>query len=321
MYKSKLNMKETQKAIKILKDNFERKLAETLNLDRVSAPIIVSSKEGINDDLGIKDSALSFHVPSLNKNIEIVQSLAKWKRMALGKYGYHLYEGIYTDMNAIRIKDVIDQTHSLYVDQWDWELVIKKEDRNINFLKKVVNKIVKAIKETKVLIKNCYPILNEEIEEEVYFISSHDLVKKYPNLTLKEREREITKLHKTVFITEISPKYDLRAPDYDDWLLNGDLLVWSKTIDDAIELSSMGIRVDKKRLLIQMEESNRFDELNAKYYQQIINDEIPLTIGGGIGQSRLCLVLLEKLHIAEVQASIWNSEEHKFFQKHNINYL
>lgn len=321
MYKSKLNMKETQKAIKILKDNFERKLAETLNLDRVSAPIIVSSKEGINDDLGIKDSALSFHVPSLNKNIEIVQSLAKWKRMALGKYGYHLYEGIYTDMNAIRIKDVIDQTHSLYVDQWDWELVIKKEDRNINFLKKVVNKIVKAIKETKVLIKNCYPILNEEIEEEVYFISSHDLVKKYPNLTLKEREREITKLHKTVFITEISPKYDLRAPDYDDWLLNGDLLVWSKTIDDAIELSSMGIRVDKKRLLIQMEESNRFDELDAKYYQQIINDEIPLTIGGGIGQSRLCLVLLEKLHIAEVQASIWNSEEHEFFQKYNINYL
>ena len=224
-------------------------------------------------------------------------------------------------MNAIRIKDVIDQTHSLYVDQWDWELVIKKEDRNITFLKEIVNKIVKVIKETKALIKSYYKELTEEITEEVFFISSHDLIKKYPNLTLKERECEITKLYKTVFITEISPKYDLRAPDYDDWLLNGDLLVWSNTINDAIELSSMGIRVDKKRLLIQMKESNRQDELDAKYYKQIINDEIPLTIGGGIGQSRLCLVLLEKLHIAEVQASIWSSEEYEFFKMHNINYL
>src|SRR5690554_233280 len=321
MYKSKLSMKDTQKAIKIVKDNFERKLAETFNLDRVSAPIIVPSKEGINDDLGIKDSALSFYVETLNKNVEIVQSLAKWKRIALKKYGYHVYEGLYTDMNAIRAKDEVDQTHSLYVDQWDWELIINNSDRNLDFLKSIVNKIVKAIKETKTLIQSFYNVLTYEIKEEAFFISSYDLISMYPNLTVKEREYEITKLHKTVFIKQIGPKYDLRAPDYDDWLLNGDLLIWSDVIGDAIELSSMGIRVNKERLLLQMEESNRLDEINSKYYQQIINEELPLTIGGGIGQSRLCMVLLEKLHIAEVQASIWSEKELAFFKENKIEFL
>lgn len=321
MYKSKLNMKDTQKAIKIVKDNFEKKLAESFNLDRVSAPIIVPNKEGINDDLGIKDSALSFYVETLNRNVEIVQSLAKWKRMALKKYGYHIYEGLYTDMNAIRAKDVVDQTHSLYVDQWDWELIIKEDDRNTDFLKSIVNKIVKSIKETKTLIQSFYPSLTEDINEEVFYINSHDLIKMYPNLSVKEREYEITKIHKTVFIKQIGPHYDLRAPDYDDWLLNGDLLIWSDVIGDAIELSSMGIRVNKERLLIQMEESNRLDEMNSKYYQQIVDNELPLTIGGGIGQSRLCMVLLEKLHIAEVQASIWSERELNFFKENQIEFL
>jgi len=321
MYKSKLNMKDTQKAIKIVKDNFEKILSEIFNLDRVSAPIIVDSKDLLNDDLGIKNSALKFHVETLNKDVEIVQSLAKWKRMALHKYGYDLFEGIYTDMNAIRPLDIVDNTHSLYVDQWDWELVITDANRNMKYLKNVVTRIVKALSQTKELVSTYYPSLNEEIEKEVFFISFNELKEKYPNLSLKEREREITKIHKTVFITNIGSKEDGRAPDYDDWLLNGDILIWSSVLNDAIEISSMGIRVNKERLLIQMEKTNRLDDLNSPYYQMIINDELPLTIGGGIGQSRICMILLEKLHIAEVQASLWSDKEYKYFKKNNISYL
>lgn len=321
MYKSKLNMKETQKAIKIVKDNFENLLAKEFNLDRVSAPILVFSEEKINDDLGLKNSALKFNVDALDKSVEIVQSLAKWKRMALHKYGYDIYEGIYTDMNAIRPKDEIDYTHSLYVDQWDWELIITNDNRNIKYLKEVVRKIVKAIKRTKNLISTYYPNLDDNINEDVYFIEAQELKKKYPNLSLKERENKITKKYKTVFILKIDHKYDLRAPDYDDWNLNGDLLIYSKPLNKAIELSSMGIRVNKESLLKQMNETNRNNELNHKYYQMILNDELPLTIGGGIGQSRLCMILLEKMHIAEVQASIWSDLEYKLFKKKNINYL
>lgn len=321
MYKSKLTMKETQKAIKIVKDNFEKKLADTFNLDRVSAPLMVISNEGVNDDLGIENSALSFHIESLGKNVEIVQSLAKWKRIALKKYGYNIYEGIYTDMNAIRPLDVTDQTHSLYVDQWDWELVITKEDRTIKYLKKVVEKIVLAIKDTKKLVKTYYPNLTNKINEKVFFISSEDLKNTYPNLNLDDREKAITQIYKTVFVTNIGKNEDNRAPDYDDWLLNGDLLIWSEELNNAIELSSMGIRVDKERLLIQMKEANREEDLDKLYYQMILNDELPLTIGGGIGQSRLCMVLLEKSHIAEVQASIWSEKEHKYFKDNKILYL
>lgn len=321
MYKSKLNMKDTQKAIKIVKDNFEKILSEIFNLDRVSAPIIVDSKDLLNDDLGIKNSALKFHAETLNKDVEIVQSLAKWKRMALHKYGYDIFEGIYTDMNAIRPLDIVDNTHSLYVDQWDWELVITDANRNMKYLKNVVTRIVKALSQTKELVSTYYPSLNEEIEKEVFFISFNELKEKYPNLSLKEREREITKIHKTVFITNIGSKEDGRAPDYDDWLLNGDILIWSSVLNDAIEISSMGIRVNKERLLIQMEKTNRLDDLNSPYYQMIINDELPLTIGGGIGQSRICMILLEKLHIAEVQASLWSDKEYKYFKKNNISYL
>ncbi|VEU81295.1 aspartate--ammonia ligase [Haploplasma axanthum] len=327
MYKSKLTMKETQKAIKIVKDNFEKELSKKLNLDRVSAPIIVESNKGINDDLGIKNSALNFHIKTLGYNVEIVQSLAKWKRMALKKYGYNLYEGIYTDMNAIRPLDITDKTHSIYVDQWDWELVIDRKDRNEDFLEEIVKKIVKALKETKDLVRKSYQELKDEIKEEVFFIDASDLYDLYPNSNDKERERLITKEHKTVFIKKIGKKFengmihDLRAADYDDWNLNGDILIWSEILDDAIEISSMGIRVDKDSLLEQLEEVNREEDINTLYHKMILNEELPLTIGGGIGQSRLCMLLLEKTHIAEVQASIWNDDEMEYFAKNKIDYL
>lgn len=327
MYISKLTMKDTQKAIKIVKDNFENKLAETLNLDRVSAPILVESNKGINDDLGIKNSALNFYIDTLDYNVEIVQSLAKWKRIALNRYGYLLGEGIYTDMNAIRPKDIVDQTHSLYVDQWDWELVISRNDRTTDFLKTIVRKIMKVLVDTKELVRLKYPDLKEVIKEDIYFIDSEDLDNMYPGLTMREKERLITKDKRSVFIMNIGKifkdgnKHDLRAPDYDDWNLNGDILIWSDVLDEAVELSSMGIRVDKDTLLSQLKTANREDNLNNMYHQMIIEEKLPLTIGGGIGQSRICMILLEKYHIAEVQASIWNEEQLKLFKDKNINYL
>ncbi|HHW79929.1 MAG TPA: aspartate--ammonia ligase [Acholeplasmataceae bacterium] len=328
MYQSKLTIKETQKAIKIVKDNFEKKLSETFNLDRVSAPIFVSRKEAINDDLGMKDSALKFKIKALDNNeVEIVQSLAKWKRIALKKYDYNLYEGIYTDMNAIRPKDILDNIHSIYVDQWDWELIIDNKDKNIDFLKEVVIKIVKALKDTKTIVKEKYPVLESEIKEEVFFIDSEELEQMYPDLELKAKEREITKIHKTVFIMKIgktfknNKKHDLRAPDYDNWELNGDILLWSDVLDDAVEISSMGIRVDEDVLPKQLKASKRLDLLKNNYHQMIIKKELPQTIGGGIGQSRICMILLEKLHIAEVQASMWSNKEEEYLIKNKIQVL
>ncbi|HHT39792.1 MAG TPA: aspartate--ammonia ligase [Acholeplasmataceae bacterium] len=327
MYISKLTMKETQKAIKVVKDSFENILARAFNLDRVSAPIIVEANKAINDDLGIKDSALKFNIVNLGYPVEVVQSLAKWKRMALFKYGYQVYEGIYTDMNAIRQHDEIDNTHSLYVDQWDWEFIIKENDRTLDFLMLAVKKIVKALVKAKSKVNKMFPVLKETIKEEVYFISSEELFQKYPHLTAQKREREITKKHRTVFVMQIGEsnlkgeKHDLRAPDYDDWKLNGDLLLWSDVLQEEIELSSMGIRVDKKSLLKQMKTAERLDELNKEYYQQVIKGELPLTIGGGIGQSRMCMILLEKYHIAEVQASVWRKQDLELFKKIKLNYL
>lgn len=323
-YESKLNLKETQIAIKLVKDTFERKLSKVLNLHRVSAPVIVFSKDKINDDLGSKNSALTFNIPNLdNKDIEIVQSLAKWKRMALLRYGFSMCEGIYTDMNALRPNDIIDNIHSIYVDQWDWELIIKREDRTLNFLKEVVRKIMCALHETKVVVNKEFPVLKETICKDVFFISSEDLIRKYPGKNLLEREYLITKEYKTVFIYGISPRdgESMRAPDYDDWSLNGDILMWSDTLGDAIEISSMGIRVDEVSLEKQIAISKREDLLKGRYHQMILNKELPLTIGGGIGQSRICMILLEKFHIAEVQASLWSEDELKKLKKWGINIL
>ena len=327
MYISKLTIKETQHAIKIVKDNFEKRLSERLNLSRVSAPIVVSSDGAINDDLGVKNSALKFKIDSLGYDVEIVQSLAKWKRIALKNYGYDVYEGIYTDMNAIRTKDILDNTHSLYVDQWDWELVINESDRNINFLENIVRTIVQVLKETKDIVRKTYPMLDDDITEEVFFIDAEQLDNMYPNLTMREKEHHITKLHKTVFIKKIGQvftngkQHDLRAPDYDDWSLNGDILIWSNVLNEAVELSSMGIRVDGASLLSQLQQSNRLDLIDHPYHQMVLNGELPLTIGGGIGQSRICMIVLEKLHIAEVQASLWNAADHNYFKKQKINIL
>ena len=324
MYKSKLDIKQTQKAIKLAKDTFEKKLIKILNLHRVSAPIVVFKSEMINDDLGLKDSPIKFKAPNLNdQELEIVQSLAKWKRIALLNYGYNEGEGIYTDMNALRPKDQLDETHSLYVDQWDWELIINKEQRTLEFLHMIVKKIIHALKETKKVIRNEFSVLDEPICSEVFFISSQDLKKMYPDKSLVERENLITKLHKTVFINQISPldNESLRAPDYDDWKLNGDILIWSNILNQAIEISSMGIRLDKNSIIQQVKLANREELLNCNYHQMIINQKLPLTIGGGIGQSRLCMILLEKSHIAEVQASVWSEEEKAKFEKNNLQIL
>lgn len=326
MYQTKLTIKDTQKAIKIVKDDFENRLAKSLNLDRVSAPILVL-KDGVNDDLGIENSALSFYLEALDEHAEIVQSLAKWKRMALKKYGYHLYEGIYTDMNAIRQKETLDQLHSLYVDQWDWELIIDEKDQNEAFLKSIVRKILRLLKETKDKIKTIYPVLTDEINEEIHFITSEELYFLYPNLDSKAREREITRQFKSVFLMKIGVnfanglRHDLRAADYDNWNLNGDILIWSETLNDVVEVSSMGIRVNKETLTQQLKDSNQMDKVNQTYHQMILNNELPYTIGGGIGQSRICMILLEKYHIAEVQASIWDSNSKKFFKEHKLNIL
>lgn len=326
MYKSKLTIKQTQKAIKFLKDRFEYLLSQKLNLDRVSAPLFVETNKGINDDLGVKDSALKFELPTSNINVEIIQSLAKWKRIALNKYGYVKGEGIYTDMNAIRPLDVTDQLHSHYVDQWDWELVIGEEDRNTLFLHDIVQKIIDSIFDIDNELVDRFPQLELKINKNVFFITAEELLAMYPHLDEKQRENEITKIYRTVFIEKIgyplkdNTLHSLRAFDYDDWSLNGDILLWSNTLNTAVEISSMGIRVNEKSLQKQYESLNIRPVLSY-YHNLILENKLPLTIGGGIGQSRLCLLLLEKFHIAEVQASTWNSLDHDFFNKHNITPL
>ena len=301
---------QTQRAIKYIKDTFQKELAKKLNLLRVSAPLFVTKDSGLNDDLNGIERKVDFEMKSLkNEKLEIVQSLAKWKRMALKKYGFWQNSGLYTDMNAIRRDEDLDQIHSVYVDQWDWERIITKEQRNIVFLKEIVNKICEAIDITNQKIKKIYKRLDTEFNKDVYFITSEDLLKKYPNKNPKERENEICKLKKTVFIMQIGGElsngepHDMRAPDYDDWQLNGDLLVYNPVLQSAFEISSMGIRVDKDSLVSQLKETNKEDRLKFNFHKGIVEETLPLTVGGGIGQSRLCMYLLKKGHIGEVQCS------------------
>ena len=315
-----------QKYIKFIKDRFERRLAKELNLLRVSAPLLVTPESGLQDNLSGIERRVSFDIKKDGKELEIVQSLAKWKRLALGKYGFHLHKGIYTDMTAIRRDDKIDETHSIYVDQWDWEKVISRKDRTLDYLKDTVRKIVNAIKDTSTLVEN-KGFKSVNIENNVFFITSQELLDLYPNKTDKEREYEIVKKYKTVFIIGIGDDlsnglpHDSRAPDYDDWCLNGDLLFYHEVLDIALEISSMGIRVDKKSLLYQLEKSKKTERLELDYHKKIINEELPLTIGGGIGQSRLCMLLLGRVHIGEVQASYWDKETLEFVKKNNIELL
>jgi len=324
-YISSLNLRDTQKAIKLLKDSFELELAYSLNLERVSAPMIVPSKSGINDDLSGVERPVRFDIAAIKDyDAEVVHSLAKWKRIALKQYGFKTGEGLYTDMNALRRDDEIDNIHSIYVDQWDWEIVIDKAKRTEEFLKSVVLNIANSIHKTLELLKIRFPSITTSFSKDVFFITAQELLNLYPNLTANQREEKITREKKTVFILKIGTKlsngeyHSLRAPDYDDWSLNGDLIVWNDVLSEPLELSSMGVRVDEKSLKLQLQASSKTDRLKHSYHKAIIDNSLPLTIGGGIGQSRLCMFLLGKAHIGEVQASIWPKKLIEECKKENI---
>ena len=314
-YKTNLSLRDTQRAIKIIKDTFQKKLGDDLNLDRITAPIIVTSDSGINDDLNGVERKVKFSVKEIDGcECEVVQSLAKWKRLALYRYGYESGSGIYTDMNAIRRDDDMDNIHSLFVDQWDWERIITKEERNVEFLKSIVRKISNALHYTSEKVKENFPQIDVDICKDVFFITTQELEDMYPGLSSKERENAIVKEHKTVFLMQIGKtlksgeKHDGRAPDYDDWELNGDLLIWNDVLKIAFEISSMGIRVDADSLDAQLKISGLEERKKFKYHSMILNSELPLTIGGGIGQSRLRMLLLGKAHIGEVQVSVWDEK-------------
>ena len=327
MYKSKLNVLETQGIIRSLRHKFEEHLCDALNLRRVSAPLFVKRGSGLNDDLSGVERPVSFDILQSGEVVEVVHSLAKWKRMALGKYGFDTHTGLYTDMNAIRRDEVCDNIHSLYVDQWDWEKVILDSDRTVDFLQDTVRRIYTAILLTADFVERRHPELDNYLPREIKFITTQELLDKYPTLSSKERENAIAKEYGAVFLMQIGgrlsngEKHDGRAPDYDDWSLNGDLLVYNRVLDSALELSSMGIRVDKETLLSQLTAENKLDRLKLPFHKALINDELPLTIGGGIGQSRLCMQILQKAHIGEVHASVWPESEIKKCKELGIELL
>ncbi len=310
-YRSRLNIRETETAIKLLKDQFESQLADTLNLLRVSAPLFVQPKTGLNDNLTGTERAVSFHIRELDEDVEIVQSLAKWKRFALGQYGFLPDEGLYTDMNAIRRDEVLDNLHSVYVDQWDWEKIIYPEERTRETLHAVVRDIFWCFRRTENKLLRHFPTLARKLPHEITFIDTQELEDRYPDLTPKEREVAITRDKGAVFIEQIGAPlksgkpHEGRAPDYDDWQLNGDILFWYPLLECPIEISSMGIRVDARAMAHQLDASGCQDRAEQTFHQMILNKQLPQTIGGGIGQSRLCLYFLDKAHIGEVQASVW----------------
>ena len=312
-YVSALGLYETQKAISILREKFESSISSKLNLMRVSAPLFVEGNSGINDDLNGVERPVSFDIPNANKEGQVVHSLAKWKRMALYRYGFKPGSGLYTDMNAIRRDELMDNTHSVYVDQWDWEKVISLEDRTIDYLKSTVLDIVQAVVDTNEAVKAEFPVITTDISPDVTFITSQELEDMYPSLTPKERENAFVREHHTTFIMQIGKKlksgnvHDGRAPDYDDWEMNGDIMFWDDVLKTALEVSSMGIRVDKDSMDKQLRESGCDERRSLPFHKLLLNGTLPLTIGGGIGQSRLCMLLLQKAHIGEVQVSIWDN--------------
>lgn len=320
--KKELSYLETIIAIDQLKEYFENQLKKRLSLIKVPSPLFVKTSSGLQDSLTGVEKAISF--TKEGEQFEIVHSLAKWKREALGKYGFIDHTGLVTDMKAIRKDEVIDELHSLYVEQWDWEKTISKEDRTIDYLKDTVRSIYKAVRQTSIYMKEKYHFLTLELPKSVYFITSQDLEDLYPNKTPSEREEIIVKEKKAVFIIGIGDKlksgivHDLRSPDYDDWSLNGDLLIYDKVLEKAIEISSMGIRVDEKSLKEQLKKSDCMEKEQLPFHQKILKKELPYTIGGGIGQSRLLMLLLEKEHIAEVQASSWDKKTDLILKKKRV---
>ena len=326
-YEKLLGVRETELAIKFVKDTFERTFADVMSLERISAPMFVETGEGLNDDLNGVERPVRFDMAGKSGMIEVVHSLAKWKRMALKRYGYQPGEGIYTDMNAIRRDEDLDNLHSIYVDQWDWERVITGELRNPDYLKSTVFDIVHALKQTEAQVCSAFDVIDPIINGDVFFITAEELRRKYPAFTPKQRENAIVREHGTVFISNIGGPlgdgipHDGRAPDYDDWKLNGDLLVYYPVLDTAVELSSMGIRVNERSLLRQLEQSGHMERASLPYHSALLSGELPLTVGGGIGQSRLCMVLLHKAHIGEVQASIWDDATIEWCRENDIELL
>lgn len=323
-----LDLRQTQEAIKYIRDTFQKEIGRALQLSRISAPLFVPKSSGLNDNLNGVETPVSFTIPQMpGEQIEVVHSLAKWKRMALKKYDFKMHEGLYTNMNAIRKDEVVDNLHSYYVDQWDWEKIIAKEERNVETLKRHVLKIFKVIKHMEHEVWYKYPQAVNRLPDKIHFFTSQDLEDRYPDLSPTERETAMCKEYGCIFVMGVGKKlksgikHDGRAPDYDDWDLNGDILFWFEPLQCALEISSMGIRVDEDSLVKQLEIENCLDRLQLPYHQQIINKELPYTIGGGIGQSRLCMLLLKKAHVGEVQASIWPQEMIDECNKHNIHLL
>ncbi|MDS0525991.1 aspartate--ammonia ligase [Clostridium sp. SHJSY1] len=324
-YKSLISEMESQRAIKKIKDFFQQELAYGLNLRRVSAPLFVTPESGLNDYLNGVERTVDFTLKEMDeKKVEIVQSLAKWKRMALGKYKIEPGNGIYTDMNAIRRDDDMDNLHSIYVDQWDWEKSINKSDRTEEYLKETVITIYNAVKNLGDYVNRLYRDLHTDLPNEIFFITTQELEDIYPDLTAKERENAITKEKRAVFIMKIGSllksgkKHDGRSPDYDDWELNGDILLWNDVLEIAYEISSMGIRVDEESMEKQLKVSNVMERSELPFHKAILNSDLPYSIGGGIGQSRLCMYFLRKAHIGEVQVSVWPDDMIEECKSNNI---
>lgn len=313
-YRPLLDRYDTQRAIAYIKQTFQEEFSSALNLKRVSAPLFVTEASGLNDNLNGYERPVSFDIPAAGIDAQIVHSLAKWKRLALKRYGFNVGAGLYTDMNAIRRDEDLDNVHSIYVDQWDWEKVITRETRTLDYLQLMVRSIVKAICNTNDRLHVRFPQLPVKLNPDVAFVTTQELEDMYPNLTASERETAFVREHKTAFIMQIGGKlrsgkpHDGRAPDYDDWALNGDIFFWHEPLDRALEISSMGIRVDAEALDRQLTAAGCDDRRALPFHQMLLNDELPLTVGGGIGQSRLCMLMMGCAHIGEVQATIWDAD-------------
>jgi aspartate--ammonia ligase len=314
-YNTPLNTYEMQRAIEFIKSNFQVNLGQALNLRRVSAPLFVDENSGLNDNLNGVERPVSFDIPDVGVNGQVVHSLAKWKRLALKRYGFKEGKGLFTDMDAIRRDEEVDNTHSIYVDQWDWEKVISREDRTEYYLRQTVRAIVAAICETNDALQIAFPSLHTKLEREVYFVSTQELEDRWPDLTPKQREDAICREHHTVFLMQIGgalkrsgKPHDGRAPDYDDWSLNGDILFWNPVLERSFEISSMGIRVDEASMDSQLRIRGCDDRRALPFHKMLLAGELPLTIGGGIGQSRLCMLMIGTCHIGEVQVSLWDKD-------------
>ena len=326
-YKPAMDEYDTQRAIAYIKEVFQEEFSTALNLKRVSAPLFVIESSGLNDNLNGYERPVSFDIHAIGTNAQVVHSLAKWKRLALKRYNFKVGNGLYTDMNAIRRDEELDNVHSIYVDQWDWEKIITRETRNLEYLKLIVSEIVTAICKTNERLHVRYPQLRVKLSRDVSYITTQELEDMYPELSSNERENIYLKEHKTAFIMQIGGKlksgkpHDGRAPDYDDWQLNGDLFFWDDVLGRALEISSMGIRVDAESLERQLKLSGCEERKSLPFHKMLLNDELPLTIGGGIGQSRLCMLMLGCAHIGEVQSSVWDEETVRECEKAGINLL